>query len=173
MCSIDGCGKRAKSRSWCGMHYYRWAKYGSTELPRSEYGACEGMKKCRKCAQTLSVQFFTPSQKAADGLASWCRSCHSVISLKYRNTVGLQRKYGITAEEYADMVARQNGVCCICGKPPQGKYTRLSVDHCHKTGRVRGLLCNRCNRAIGLFEDDPRLITVAAAYLSNDVLVGG
>ena len=59
------------------------------------------------------------------------------------------------------------GLCLICKKPPLGKHTRLGVDHCHATGRVRGLLCNRCNRAMGMFEDDPDLLVAAAAYLQR------
>ena len=61
------------------------------------------------------------------------------------------------------MLKSQQGTCLICGRPP-GKY-RLSVDHSHETGEVRGLLCARCNRGIGLFWDDPVIFRRAADYL--------
>lgn len=77
----------------------------------------------------------------------------------------LARKYGITAEDYNRMLAAQGCVCAICGKPEKGK--RLAVDHCHATGRVRGLLCMNCNRAIGHFQDDPDLMLRGAQYVQK------
>jgi hypothetical protein len=56
----------------------------------------------------------------------------------------LKRRYGITPEQYQKMLDRQGGICAICGRPP--KTLRLSVDHDHRTGRVRGLLCYQCNK---------------------------
>jgi len=70
--------------------------------------------------------------------------------------------YGITIAQYDAMLARQGGVCAICRKH-RGKT--LCVDHCHVTGKVRGLLCRKCNAAIGFFEDDPRIARAGAAYL--------
>jgi len=67
------------------------------------------------------------------------------------------RKYGITPEQYDAMLASQNGVCAICLLPEartrNGKPTKLCVDHCHQTGRVRGLLCTRCNSCLAQFGD--------------------
>lgn len=81
----------------------------------------------------------------------------------------LKQRYGITAQDYNRMLASQNGVCAVCGNPEtrkkRGGTIRLAVDHCHKTGKVRGLLCSRCNLSIGRFEDDPELLEKAAAYL--------
>ena len=84
----------------------------------------------------------------------------------------LKRKFGISIDEYEAILKKQNGVCAICRNPetrpqPSGKPRRLAVDHCHKTGRVRGLLCSNCNTAIGLLNDDPDLITEAAIYLEK------
>lgn len=81
---------------------------------------------------------------------------------KYRRTY-LLRRYGITVEEYERILARQGGVCAICKKKPKGRY--LCVDHCHRTGRIRGLLCSRCNTAIGQFEDNPEYTDAATIYL--------
>jgi len=90
---------------------------------------------------------------------------------KYWNAQ-LKHKFGITADQYDDMLARQDGKCAICGKPETdtirwGKTARLAVDHDHLTGVVRGLLCRRCNQGIGKFEDDPDMLQAAADYLRN------
>ncbi len=83
----------------------------------------------------------------------------------------LSTRYGLTIEEYDSMFKSQNGVCAICGKPESmtvnGKVRRISIDHCHKTGKVRGLLCVECNSAIGKFDDDPNLIQKAIDYLKK------
>jgi hypothetical protein len=66
------------------------------------------------------------------------------------------------------MLRSQGGACAVCGKGPGSRHARdmrLAVDHCHKTGQVRGLLCQTCNRAIGLFADNPILLRRAISYL--------
>lgn len=82
----------------------------------------------------------------------------------------IQQKYGITAEQYAALLAEQNGGCAICERPEtalrKGKTRLLCVDHEHETGRIRGLLCSDCNRAVGLFKDEVRLLTRASHYLT-------
>ncbi|MGI4815778.1 MAG: endonuclease VII domain-containing protein [Janthinobacterium lividum] len=76
--------------------------------------------------------------------------------------------YGLTAGEHRAMVESQDGVCALCGRTgADGRVTRLSVDHCHATGVVRGLLCVRCNSGLGLFADDPDRLRAAAAYLER------
>lgn len=80
----------------------------------------------------------------------------------------LKHHYGITIEQYDAMCAKQNGVCAICKRPPRGKMQRLSVDHCHKTGTVRGLLCITCNRTVG-YLDNPDWLAQAQTYLSSGV----
>jgi hypothetical protein len=72
--------------------------------------------------------------------------------------------YGISLEEYDAMLDRQGGVCAICKrKPDEGKA--LFVDHCHVTGRVRGLLCGKCNSVLAFGNDDPDILRAAIAYL--------
>ncbi len=74
------------------------------------------------------------------------------------------RRYGLTREEYQELIESQNGVCAICSNPPpDGK--RLSVDHCHKTGKVRGLLCTGCNLGIGNLGDNVQGVARALIYL--------
>ena len=82
-----------------------------------------------------------------------------------RKNYELKRRFGLSMAQYDEMLKQQSGSCAICGTPPQS--IRLSVDHCHKTGKVRGLLCWKCNLSIGHFNDDPGLLLKAAAYLGN------
>lgn len=87
-----------------------------------------------------------------------------------RKKIELSRKYGIDLDEYRAKLLAQNGVCAICSLPEtkavNGSVISLSVDHDHSTGVPRGLLCNNCNRALGLFGDNPQTLTAAVAYLS-------
>jgi len=75
----------------------------------------------------------------------------------------LKRAFGITLEEYDALLLKQKGVCMICGKPESKR--KLSVDHDHKTGRVRGLLCNHCNRLLGDAYDNIKILQSAISYL--------
>lgn len=78
----------------------------------------------------------------------------------------LKKHYGITLADFERLLSNQGGVCAICKKARVSKtHPRLNVDHCHKTGRVRGLLCWMCNRGIGLLGDDRSIILAAAEYL--------
>jgi hypothetical protein len=77
----------------------------------------------------------------------------------------LQQRYGLSQEEYEELKERQKSKCAICGRKQSGK--RLSVDHCHSTGLVRGLLCNKCNAALGLLDDYPDRLRCAIRYLEN------
>lgn len=77
----------------------------------------------------------------------------------------LVRQFGITLDEYEKMIEEQRGVCAICRTAdPTGRA--LAVDHCHSTGRVRGLLCGTCNRGLGMFKDSPDLLENAKSYLT-------
>jgi Recombination endonuclease VII len=76
----------------------------------------------------------------------------------------LKRRYGISRADYAALLARQGGVCAICGKPPE---KTLCVDHCHSTGRIRGLLCRKCNFGLGCYGEDQAALIAALAYLGR------
>jgi hypothetical protein len=76
----------------------------------------------------------------------------------------LKRRYVISLQDYARLLARQGGVCAICLRQPP---KRLCIDHCHATAKVRGLLCRTCNTGLGFYRDDAALLTAAAAYLRN------
>lgn len=84
----------------------------------------------------------------------------------------LKQKYGITVDDFDRMAHEQNYCCAICHRQETsvdklGLPRRLAVDHCHTTGKVRALLCTNCNKSLGGFKDDPRLLREAAAYLER------
>lgn len=74
-------------------------------------------------------------------------------------------KFGITQAELDAMLEAQHNLCAICGNGHVGVGTRLHIDHCHSTGRIRGLLCGKCNTAVGLLDDSPERAEQLAAYL--------
>lgn len=82
-----------------------------------------------------------------------------------------KRKFGISHAEYAELHKNQGGVCAICKKPEtatrHGKVKSLAVDHCHATGRIRGLLCADCNTGIGKLKEDRNIFLAAIQYLEN------
>jgi hypothetical protein len=75
----------------------------------------------------------------------------------------LKRRFGMTVEQYEELLAFQNGVCGICGSQPNGK--KLAVDHCHETNKIRGLLCGRCNPAVGYVKNNPAIAQALTDYL--------
>lgn len=79
----------------------------------------------------------------------------------------LMSRYGISADGYQQMLEQQGGQCAICKTDGLAGSRRLYVDHCHQTGVVRGLLCQKCNSGLGFFRDDSRLVAQALAYLQG------
>lgn len=75
------------------------------------------------------------------------------------------KSYGMTKEIYENMFTEQNGLCAICGQREPVRGRRLSIDHHHGNGIVRGLLCTNCNRALGYFKDDVNILNKAVQYL--------
>lgn len=90
---------------------------------------------------------------------------------KWRLASKLMESYGLTVAQYRTMEAAQGGVCAICKKPEQytrnGKPRRLTVDHCHATGKIRGLLCGGCNAALGMMKDNAENLKRGAEYLAG------
>lgn len=134
-------------------------------------------KRCTSCDETKTVDEFSLSRKATATsnavYRSNCKQCSSDKAMQwYRDNPGrtaenkrrfnLKNLYGLTIAEYDKMVKEQNHSCAICHRSTEG---RLHVDHDHVTGAVRGLLCNRCNRSIGLLGDDPVVMRRAITYL--------
>lgn len=91
------------------------------------------------------------------------------MSNKTRNyrAENLMKRYGMTLAEYDYLASKQMNICAICFEPePYGRY--LNVDHCHMTGRVRGLLCTPCNYSLGQFRDNEFILKSAIMYLRNE-----
>lgn len=78
----------------------------------------------------------------------------------------LWRRYGLTIKRYRKLEEEQGGVCAICSE--QSIRLRLSVDHCHNTGKIRGLLCERCNTLLGRIKDNPMILLSAIIYLEDN-----
>lgn len=116
-------------------------------------------KSCKECGTT-----FTPV--APSNL--YCRDDCADIGHQ-RNW--LRKNYKMTLEEYQDLFDSQNGKCAICGsegfKIVRNQRQDIVIDHCHTTGKVRGLLCHNCNRALGLFKDNSETISNAIRYLEG------
>lgn len=85
----------------------------------------------------------------------------------YKREYDLKRNFGLTVSEYDAMLEAQKGCCAICATPQSLLPIRLAVDHCHKTGKIRGLLCNPCNKGIGNLKDDKQVILNALTYLNQ------
>lgn len=88
--------------------------------------------------------------------------------LKYRNA-DIKRRFGLTHDQYEEMLDSQKGVCAICKKFRLNKGKKfMAIDHCHKSGKVRGVLCHLCNRGLGLFDDNRELLISAIEYLAKE-----
>ena len=90
---------------------------------------------------------------------------HARLRERQRACMQHLKAYGLTKADYEAMLASQNYCCAICTIEAWTQRTALHVDHCHSTGRVRGLLCNECNTGLGKFRDSPSLLRKAAEYV--------
>ena len=129
-------------------------------------------KVCSKCKEEKSIDKFHKQADGKLGRRGDCAECscaqkkllHSKDPLKSKNA-NLKRYYGITFNDYLEILEAQNGRCAICGTDtPNGKGV-FHVDHCHSFGQVRGLLCHSCNVGLGHFKDQESLLLKAALYL--------
>lgn len=141
---------------WAEYHQARQLAKGKNVRPRVV--TPEGHKFCRSCGEVKPHSEWHRNATASDGLSTSCKACRAS-----KGRAGhLKRQYGITEAERDEMIASQVGLCVICLKAPA-----VHVDHCHETGRVRGVLCFNCNSAIGKLGDDPDAVRRAAAYLEG------
>lgn len=94
------------------------------------------------------------------------RKDNSIEYKKYYTEYNLKHLYNISIEDYTALVEKSIGLCQICRKKPKHK---LFVDHCHTTGKIRGLLCRKCNIGLGMFEDNINILDNAKAYLLGGI----
>lgn len=136
------------------------------------------MKQCKTCLNSFDESYFYKNAGAQ------CKKCSNLRAIKYAKenkhkiqpklkSYALKRRYGISEEEYLTFIQKQNNLCAICGcletaldfklKLPKA----LAVDHCHTTGKVRGLLCSKCNTGLGNFKDNITYLEKAIKYLND------
>jgi len=126
-------------------------KCGSAE--RNKWGQCVA---CRKAWYRQNSEEVNKKSK------EWANT-HQATAEETRERSRL-KKYGLTVEQHQQLLAEQNGLCRIC-EEPFGRF--IHIDHDHGTGRVRGLLCHKCNVGLGHFRDDPQLLRAAAEYIEQ------
>jgi len=144
------------------------------------------MKICRKCqqAKAKTLDNFPLKIQSKDGLDSWCRKCRNQQAKEWKannkeknkaamkswaarnphkvKNIILKKNYGITLEDFNKLLEKQNNGCAVCKS-----IEKLCVDHCHETGKVRGLLCSACNKAAGFLKNDPGLCLRLHFYLNQ------
>jgi len=128
------------------------------------------MKKCTKCDMLKPLSEFSESKSEKGYKQYRCKSCNKAYRETRKDLIReyqLQYKFGVSLELYNKMMEEQGNSCKICKK---GCVTgrKLAVDHDHKTGKVRGLLCSPCNRALGYVNDDLNILSEAITYLKNN-----
>jgi hypothetical protein len=132
-------------------------------------------RQCGRCRKILPIiAFYVSKNDVKRGVrrrvGGYCRDCSKQVSSEQRSTQASAyhktklKKYDLTPECYEEMLNIQSGCCAICKRSDNGKR-RFAVDHCHTTGKVRGLLCTPCNVSLGALGDDPRVLLEAAKYL--------
>lgn len=121
-------------------------------------------KYCSVCSKPKTLDNFYKAQNNKTGYEGKCKACRDVSSRDKH----LKRRYGVSEEDYYNMLEQQGGVCKICSKfELRSKSKYMVVDHCHDTGTVRGVLCHKCNTALGLFNDDVETMKKAINYLEE------
>ncbi|MER5558531.1 endonuclease VII domain-containing protein [Streptomyces sp. NPDC048491] len=143
----------------CSAAYHQQRQVARGKNVRPRVKAPEGHKFCRTCGTIKPHSEWSRNRRASDGFATLCKSCKAAKG-RARH---LQRSYGLTEADRDSLVESQMGLCVICLSAPA-----VHVDHCHQTGRVRGVLCFNCNSAIGKLGDDPDTVRRAAAYLEGN-----
>lgn len=185
LCSVDGCDRPHRAKGMCTTHRYRFDKGLPMGEPVRQYEhericKVEGCDKSRIGGDGTYCPLHrrrqdrhgdaggAERQRAPFGEAVWNEP-------NYRRREKLLAEYGMTVAQYDAMLLRQNGCCAICGTDAPGSKRARSdrsfcIDHDHKTGFVRGLLCAHCNRGIGLLKDDPAIVEAAVQYLRQHQL---
>lgn len=160
-------------QSWCSECFR--IHEGRTKL--KEYLITDEGRECSRCGEFKLWDSFHKRSEHSTGYQSACKKCIKKKSKQEKEQEKirgweLQRKYGITLEQYYVMLDKQGGGCALCGSDStsmrgNGVVCYLSVDHNHETGEIRGLLCQKCNSILGMANDDPEILRQAIIYLRN------
>jgi hypothetical protein len=160
----------------------RCKKCGSAKTVAEFYKNADGRDgrrpECKACTNAIRLKRYRQNrereiarvrawqQANPERVKAWAAKNRDKRLQKLRE-IHLRNKFGLTPEEYNRILAAQGGVCAICESPPTPGIS-LHVDHDHGTGEIRGLLCVRCNNAIGLMREAPDLLRHAAPYVTAD-----
>lgn len=150
-------------------------------------------KRCPRCTWVVPYIGYHRNRAQPDGLETYCKPCkreikrlarvakpehHRRVQQAWRDNnpdkvrelyrrSNLKKNFGITLEDYEEMLEAQAHGCAICGREDDDQGRNLHVDHCHATGAIRGLLCTPCNQSLGKMSDSPDLLRLAATYLEG------
>lgn len=134
-------------------------------------------KRCSKCGRRKLLDEFSRNKKGTYGRHHYCKKCHQAAAKKTRakqvrdkeaaRNHQLRIKYGMTPQDFADMVMYQENKCAICSNDFISR-SKTFIDHDHKTGKVRALLCMACNTMLGNAKEDPAILQSAIIYLKNN-----
>jgi hypothetical protein len=131
----------------CRSCYEKWLKNNNPKfLARQQHNARSWAKKFRERKRDSDKKWLAKQDK------------------NYRRGISLHSRFGITLDDYDRMFRHQNGVCAICQKPSK---RNLHIDHEHNTGKIRGLLCFRCNWGLSFFQENTDLLSRASNYVQN------
>lgn len=147
------------------------ANIAATQRKRLQSQPEERERTCPKCLTTkpLTEEFWYPAPRPSPvrpRFRKYCRPCES----KLQADAVRKRDYGITSDDYLRMLAEQGGGCAICSWKPLPGATgngRLHIDHCHRTGKLRQLLCIQCNNGLGRFREDTAVMRKAIEYIEK------
>jgi hypothetical protein len=122
-----------------------------------------------KCADCGEIHLRNAKHLKQGIKSQDCKEYHppNYIGLEKRDLI-IRNQYGITLADYNDMLEAQDYKCAICRNEDEVEGRRLAIDHCHTSGKVRGLLCGKCNRGLGLFYDNQELLSNAIKYLTKE-----
>lgn len=132
-------------------------------------------KTCTQCNIEKSLSDFYKRKNRSSGYLSECKDCTKKRNTKrYRenpdevNDKRAAKIYGISYDQVVSMREQAGGYCQICGREGIKHHSRLVIDHCHSTGKVRGLICSKCNTILGYCDDNPDILNKLSTYLKNN-----
>jgi hypothetical protein len=128
------------------------------------------LKRCTKCGEEKDLSSFPNERRSSDGVTARCKSCTSQYQKEWSARKGGSMyyrtvRYGMSPEEYEELLDEQLGCCAACGSSDPKRKAGFVIDHDHTTGLVRGLLCHNCNIGIGLLGDSISDLSHALNYL--------
>lgn len=135
-------------------------------------------KQCSCCKIEKDFSEFVKNVRLKSGIGSRCKDCHRKKDNEYYHRKDkskpngrhgkLMKQYGISSEQYEEMLENQDYKCAVCGKTEQENNQRLAVDHCHNSKKVRKLLCTSCNVTLGLVKDNKDILASLISYLKEN-----